>query len=74
MLQSFLLRPICAGPGFTGKFLETPKKIVVLMPFGFEVEIHVEKWILLKLLKEIQYNSMTGGHFRNCSERAAGPG
>ena len=43
MLQSFLFRPICAGPGFTGKFLETPKKIVVLMPFGFEVEIHVEK-------------------------------
>ena len=43
MLQSFLLRPLCAGPGFTGKFLETPKKIVVLMPFGFEVEIHVEK-------------------------------
>ena len=30
-------RPICEGPGFTGELLETPRKIVVLMPFGFEV-------------------------------------
>ena len=43
MLESFFFRPVCAGTGFTGKLLETPKKIVVLMPFGFEVEINVEK-------------------------------
>ena len=30
-------RPVCEDPGFSGELLETPRKIVVLMPFGFEV-------------------------------------
>ena len=30
-------RPVCEDPGFTGELLETPRKIVVLMLFGFEV-------------------------------------
>ena len=30
-------RPVCEDPGFTGELLETPRKIVILMPFGFEV-------------------------------------
>ena len=32
-------RPVCEDPGFTGELLETPRKIVVLMPFGFEVAL-----------------------------------
>ena len=31
------IRPVCEDPGFTGELLETPRKIVILMPFGFEV-------------------------------------
>ena len=78
VLESFFFRPVCARTGFTGKLLETPKKIVVLMPFGFEVEINVEKcrfiFVLCFWANVIQYNSITGGHFRNCTERAVGPG
>ena len=35
-------RPLCEDPGFTGDLLETPRKIVVLMPFGFEVKLTID--------------------------------
>ena len=36
-------RPLCEDPGFTGDLLETPRKIVILMPFGFEVKLTIDR-------------------------------